>query len=258
MGRRARNKKLRREQEKEAQKIQALPWQKRAPFWVLFLYRFSISFLLILPFALIALYIVKIQMTPTDSVNTTTAIIKTDLGDITLKLYDDDAPKTVENFTKLAKKGYYDGLIFHRVIQDFMIQAGDPNCISNDPAKQCGAGGTSIWGKPFKDEINPKGLGISADILKSLKEKGYEYRDDLKSHKMTIGSIAMANAGPNTNGSQFFIVTQKDQPHLNGQHTVFGMVEDGMNAVSAIAAVKVDENDRPEEDVKIKSITISN
>lgn len=150
------------------------------------------------------------------------ATISTTLGDIQLELFAADAPKTVENFTTLAKKGYYNGVIFHRVIKDFMIQGGDPT--------GTGRGGESAWGGKFEDEIN--------------------------SHKIVPGTIAMANAGPNTNGSQFFIVTESSQPHLDGHHTVFGQVTGGMDVVKKIAAVEVDQMDKPLQDVKMTKITI--
>lgn len=151
------------------------------------------------------------------------AIIRTDKGDITVELFPKDAPKTVENFTTLAKRNYYNGIIFHRVIKDFMIQTGDPT--------GKGTGGESAFGADFADEIN--------------------------SHKIDVGSVAMANRGPNTNGSQFFIVTEKAQAHLDGKHTVFGKVVDGMDVVRAIAAVPVnDQENRPLQEVKIQSIAV--
>jgi peptidyl-prolyl cis-trans isomerase B (cyclophilin B) len=146
-----------------------------------------------------------------------TATMHTTLGDITLELFDDDAPKTVENFKKLASDGFYDGVIFHRVIPDFMIQGGDP--------KGTGTGGP---GYTFEDEINP--------------------------HKVVRGALAMANAGPNTNGSQFFIVTIASAPWLDGKHTVFGEVTGGMDAVDAIEGVPTGAGDRPVDPPKIESI----
>jgi cyclophilin family peptidyl-prolyl cis-trans isomerase len=148
-----------------------------------------------------------------------TAVMNTSKGDITLKLYESDAPKTVDNFVKLSREGFYDGLIFHRVIKEFMIQGGDP---SGD-----GTGGP-----------------------------GYTFEDEINNHKIVAGTLAMANSGENTNGSQFFIVTEKEQPHLDGKHTVFGEVSGGMDIVRAVAAVEVDENDKPVEPVRINSITI--
>ena len=150
------------------------------------------------------------------------ATIKTTLGDITLELYQKDAPKTVANFEGLANKSYYNGVIFHRVIKDFMIQGGDPT--------GTGTGGQSIYGKEFADEIN--------------------------SHKIVPGTLAMANRGPNTNSSQFFIVTEQDQPSLDGHYTVFGQVTAGMDVVKKIAAVPTDNNDKPLKDVKMTSVTV--
>lgn len=147
-------------------------------------------------------------------------IIRTDKGDITIELYPGDAPKTVENFTTLAKRNYYNGIIFHRVMKDFMIQTGDPT--------GTGRGGESANGADFADEFN--------------------------SHKIDVGTVAMANRGPNTNSSQFFIVTEKAQPLLDGKHTAFGKVVAGMDVVRAIAAVPVGANDKPVTDVKIQSI----
>ncbi len=179
----------------------------------------------------------------------TVAIMKTNMGDIKIKLFPDKAPKAVENFTTHAKNGYYDNLIFHRVINDFMIQGGDPT--------GTGAGGESIWGGAFEDEFD-------LDML--------NYR----------GALSMANSGANTNGSQFFIVQNKTlsedmkaslkevgypdalienyknggTPWLDFAHTVFGQVYEGMDIVDKIAGVKVDDNDKPLEDVVIKNIEI--
>ena len=129
-------------------------------------------------------------------------------GTIALELFDDDAPKTVENFRKLAGEQFYDGIIFHRVIPDFMIQGGCPN-------------GTGTGGP------------------------GYTFEDEFNDHKVERGALAMANAGPNTNGSQFFIVTTGAAPWLDGKHTVFGRVTDGMDTVDAIEALPTDRGDRP-------------
>lgn len=184
----------------------------------------------------------------------TIAIVKTTMGDIKIKLFPAHAPKAVENFATHAKNGYYDGLIFHRVIPDFMIQGGDPN--------GTGMGGESIWGAPFEDEFTPE--------LQNLR-----------------GALSMANSGPHTNGSQFFIVQassapaqmieQMEQmtaeqgfppettesykklggtPWLDFRHTVFGQVFEGMDVVDAISSVKTGMNDKPLEDVKIISISI--
>ena len=149
------------------------------------------------------------------------ATLHTTRGAIAVELFDDDAPKTVANFKKLAGDGFYDGVIFHRVIPDFMVQTGDPT--------GTGAGGP---GYRFVDEL-PKDLNYDR------------------------GTLAMANAGPNTNGSQFFIVTADACPWLNGKHTVFGRVTDGMNAVDAISDVDRDDRDKPREDVKIERVELA-
>ncbi len=151
------------------------------------------------------------------------AVIETDTGNIRLELYTQNAPKTVANFISLINKGFYNGLKFHRVIPDFMIQGGDP--------KGDGTGGP---GYVFADEINPWSLGLSEDAIKALELEGYKYTRDLNSYKMTAGALAMANVGPGTNGSQFFIVTEQAQPHLDGRHTVFGRVVEGMDVVRQI------------------------
>lgn len=154
------------------------------------------------------------------------AIMKTTMGTVELELFPDQAPKTVENFVGLAKKGYYNGVIFHRVIANFMIQGGDPT--------GTGRGGESIWGKAFGDEFSAS----------------------LKHDKP--GILSMANAGPNTNGSQFFI-TLVPTPWLNGKHTIFGQVIKGMDVVEAIGKVKTSKPfDKPLKDVKIQSVTIEN
>ncbi|KIJ68892.1 hypothetical protein HYDPIDRAFT_105406 [Hydnomerulius pinastri MD-312] len=145
-------------------------------------------------------------------------VFETSLGDIQLELYWDHAPKTCKNFTELAKRGYYNGVIFHRIIADFMIQGGDPT--------GTGRGGTSIYGQKFEDEIHPELRFTGAGIL------------------------AMANSGPNTNGSQFFI-TLAPTPYLDNKHTIFGRVSSGMRVVQRLGAVNVDAQDRPREDVKI-------
>lgn len=181
------------------------------------------------------------------------AVIKTNMGDISVRLFPEEAPKAVENFTTHAKEGYYDGLIFHRVIKDFMIQGGDP--------MGTGMGGQSIWGSPFEDEFDM--------TLRNFK-----------------GALSMANAGPNTNGSQFFIVQASDvsdglvdqmrslenqgfpkdvtdtyvekggTPWLDFKHTVFGQVFDGLDVVDNIAATPVGADDKPIEDVVIQKIIV--
>jgi len=145
-------------------------------------------------------------------------VFETTKGKIEFKLFPEVAPKTVENFIGLVKKGYYDGIIFHRVIKDFMIQGGDPT--------GTGRGGNSLWGKPFKDEFAP---GVVFD---------------------RSGILAMANSGRNTNGSQFFITTEATS-WLNGRHTIFGEVVDGFDVVSKIENTEVDGRDKPIEEIKI-------
>ncbi len=191
------------------------------------------------------------QLTKTLSENEVQATIKTNHGDVTVKLFKDIAPKTVENFTTHAKNGYYDGQIFHRVIKDFMIQGGDPT--------GTGMGGESIWGGTFEDEFSTEAFNL-------------------------YGALSMANAGPGTNGSQFFIVQLKEVPSqmvsqlegagypaeiieaykeqggtpwLDQRHTVFGHVIEGLDIVEKIAEVKTGAQDRPEEEVKIQTIEVS-
>ncbi|WP_270514557.1 peptidylprolyl isomerase [Limosilactobacillus fermentum] len=185
-----------------------------------------------------------------DDVKAVQATIKTNQGDIKLQLFPDQAPKTVKNFVELAKQGYYKGVIFHRVIPDFMIQGGDPT--------GTGAGGESIYGQAFEDEFS---------------EELFNFK----------GALSMANAGPNTNGSQFFIVTNENvpadmvgqmkaagypdeviaryqeggTPWLDFHHTVFGQVIEGMDVAQKISQVKRDFRDRPEEDVVIEDVEIA-
>ena len=184
-----------------------------------------------------------------DKVEGPKATIKTNHGDIKIQLFLEQVPMTVENFVRLAQKGYYDKTIFHRVISDFMIQGGDP--------EGNGTGGTSIWDHPFEDEFSQELFNLR-------------------------GALSMANSGPNTNGSQFFIVQNKNMPKryikqmepagypkeiihaykqggtpwLDGRHTVFGQVIDGMEVVDEIAKVKKDKMDKPLEDVVINTIDI--
>lgn len=174
--------------------------------------------------------------------------LETNLGKITLELYPKVAPKTVENFVGLVQKEYYNGVIFHRVIPNFMIQGGDPT--------GTGRGGRSIFGDRFEDEINPRSIGVPEADIKKNEADGYIYRDDLESMRVKYGKICMANAGPNTNGSQFFIVTRDDCPWLYGRHTAFGKVIKGMDIVEKIQNVKTDENNRPLEEIKIISALI--
>lgn len=188
---------------------------------------------------------VKIDQLAPPSKGEKVAIMKTSMGDIKIRLFPQGAPKAVENFISLSEKGYYNGLIFHRVIKDFMIQGGDP--LGN------GTGGESIWGTPFEDEFH---------------ENLHNYR----------GALSMANSGPNTNGSQFFIVQNSKvdpmalqgapaditerytklggTPWLDFRHTVFGQVYEGMDIVDKVASVEVDNMDKPTTDVKIVSVLI--
>ena len=145
--------------------------------------------------------------------------MNTSHGTISFELFDEDAPETVANFRKLAAENFYDGIIFHRIIPDFMIQGGDPD-------------GTGMGGP------------------------GYTFKDEINSHKVVRGALAMANAGPNTNGSQFFIVTIESAPWLDGKHTVFGQVTDGMDTVDAIEAVPTGAGDRPVDPPVINSIDV--
>jgi cyclophilin family peptidyl-prolyl cis-trans isomerase len=149
----------------------------------------------------------------------TNATLHTNHGAIEVELFDDDAPKTVENFTKLASDGFYDGVTFHRVIPDFMIQGGDPT-------------GTGMGGP------------------------GYTFEDEFNDNKVVRGALAMANAGPNTNGSQFFVVTAEATPWLDGKHTVFGQVTNGMDVVDKISSVETDSNDKPHEPVVIERVEL--
>ncbi|KTW30675.1 peptidyl-prolyl cis-trans isomerase-like 1 [Pneumocystis carinii B80] len=151
-------------------------------------------------------------------------ILETSMGPVTIELYYNHAPKTCKNFYELSRRGYYDNIIFHRVIPDFIIQGGDPT--------GTGRGGSSIYGDKFEDEIHP-----------DLKHTG-------------AGVISMANSGPGTNGSQFFI-TLAATPWLDGKHTIFGRVKQGMKVVQRIGLVKTDSNDRPEEDIKIRRAIVT-
>lgn len=156
-------------------------------------------------------------------------VIKTDRGDISLELYPKVAPKTVDNFVKLAKSGFYYQTKFHRVVAGFVIQGGDPLSKTDDP--RVGAGGP---GYTFEDEINPRSLGLSDNEIAQLEAQGYIYDYTLESMPMDVGAFAMANSGPDTNGSQFFIVTHNPQLYLNGKHTVFGKVVEGMDVARAV------------------------
>jgi peptidyl-prolyl cis-trans isomerase B (cyclophilin B) len=148
------------------------------------------------------------------------ATLHTNHGDIEVSFFDEAAPKTVGNFVKLAGEGFYDGVIFHRVIKDFMIQGGDPT-------------GTGSGGP------------------------GYTFEDEINDHKVVRGALAMANAGPNTNGSQFFIVTTGEAPWLDGKHTVFGEVTTGMDVVDKIEGLDTDARDKPHDEVRIESVDLT-
>jgi cyclophilin family peptidyl-prolyl cis-trans isomerase len=148
------------------------------------------------------------------------ATLHTNHGPIEVELFDDDAPETVKNFRKLSSDGFYDGVIFHRVIKDFMIQGGDPT-------------GTGTGGP------------------------GYTFDDEFNDHKIVRGALAMANAGPGTNGSQFFIVTTDAAPWLDGKHTVFGQVTNGMDAVDSIEGAPTGARDKPVDDALIERVELS-
>ena len=171
-------------------------------------------------------------------------VMETVRGNIELELYPKVAPETVLNFISLSQKGFYDGTKFHRVVPGFVIQGGDPLSWEWDQAEgtegkakgNLGTGtvGTGGPGYAFEDEINPESLNVPDAVIKQLEAAGYKYDYTLKSLPNSVGAISMANAGPNTNGSQFFIITTEDQPSLNGKHTVFGKVVKGMDVVGAI------------------------
>ena len=162
--------------------------------------------------------------------NIVRVVIETAKGNIELELYREVAPKTVENFVKLANEEFYNGIKFHRVVENFIIQGGDPLSKDDDPSND-GIGGP---GYTFEDEINPESLGLSGETIKSLEAEGYMFNYNLKSIPHEVGIISMANSGPDTNGSQFFIITTEAQPYLNGRHTVFGKVIKGMEVVQEI------------------------
>ncbi len=170
------------------------------------------------------------QVPKSEEESAISVVIKTEKGDIMLELYPKVAPKTVANFVKLTKEGFYTGIKFHRVIPSFMIQGGDP--LSRIDSTAVGTGGP---GYMFEDEINPKSLGLSDEEITELSSQGYKYNYTLESLPVDVGAIAMANSGPSTNGSQFFIVTYSAQRHLDGKHTVFGKVVAGMEVVRSIA-----------------------
>lgn len=201
--------------------------------------------------------------------------LKTNKGDIKLALDGTRAPLTVGNFVKLANDNVYDGTMFHRVIPDFMIQGGDP--FSKDPATvdQAGQGGP---GYVFPDEINAASYGLDKLKLKDAVDpqqlaqlkpevqewtvqqfyeaQGYSYTTQVESLPLVRGVVAMANSGPNTNGSQFFIITAENVNHLNGKHTPFGVVEAGMDVIDAISQVERDDHDKPLEPVIIQDVEV--
>jgi cyclophilin family peptidyl-prolyl cis-trans isomerase len=156
-----------------------------------------------------------------------TATIKTNMGDIIVEFYGKNSPFTVNNFLNLAKNGFYNKTKFHRIIKNFMIQGGDPNTRESKDVRTYGTGGP-----------------------------GYRFADEINNHKLIRGSLAMANSGPDTNGSQFFIVTKDSTPWLDGLHTNFGMVSSGMDTVDKIENIAVDENDRPITDIIIEKIEL--
>ena len=215
MGKRARFKKekklqeiLERKELRERIYYQKNPWLRfwrRMDFWI-----YSVCLIAIIAF----------PFTPQGKVSAgDRVVLHTSMGDIEIKLYEKDAPKTVENFKKLAGDNFYTNMIWHRVIKKFMIQTGDP---SGD-----GTGGP-----------------------------GYQFNDEINNHKIVKGTVAMANSGANTNGSQFFIVTDEAQPHLDGKHTVFGEVVNGMDVVKKISEVPTDKDDRPIEVVNLNSVEL--
>ena len=159
------------------------------------------------------------------------ATIETDKGNIDLEMDKKAAPKTVENFVKLAQEGFYDGIKFHRVEENFVIQAGDPLSKDDDPSND-GSGGP---GYVIEDEINPKALSLPEETISQLQSLGYKFDFSLKSISHRVGVISMANTGqPNSGGSQFFIITNEDQPDLDGRYTAFGTVVGGMDVVRQI------------------------
>ena len=202
--------------------------------------------------------------------------LKTNKGDIVVALDGTRAPLTVGNFIKLASDDFYDGTTFHRVIPDFMIQGGDPNSKDQTQRETHGRGGP---GYQFPDEINAESYGLHEQKLADAVDpsqlsqlspeaaelsvqafyeaQGYQYTTQVESLPLVRGVIAMANSGPNTNGSQFFIITTPSLPHLQGKHTPFGAVQQGMDVVDAISAVETDAGDNPVEPVVVEDIIVS-
>lgn len=211
MGKAQKLKKLRRIQEKEQMELKKKKTKKKA---VIFFSTLILLFVVTVAVLALIAYLKEKDIRK--------VVIVTEKGDIKLELYSKVAPKTVGNFIKLTEEGFYDGTTFHRVVEDFMIQGGDNE--------------TGGPGYTFEDEINPIALNLDIALTKELEKRGYKYRTDLDSIPHEVGVISMANSGPNTNGSQFFIVTTEPQPHLNGLHTVFGRVYEGMDVVLNIQA----------------------
>jgi len=202
--------------------------------------------------------------------------LKTNKGDIVIALDGSRAPLTVGNFVKLANEDFYDGTTFHRVIPDFMIQGGDP--LSKD-LLQRDKHGTGDPGYKFPDEINAESYGLHTQKLSDVVDpsqltqlppeakdftvkqfyeaQGYQYTTEVESLPLQQGVLAMANSGPNTNGSQFFIITAQALPHLQGKHTPFGIVQQGMDIVMAISGVERDANDNPVSPVIIEDVTVA-
>lgn len=222
MGKRAKAKREKEELErKERKQYIENNFRVKNP-WMYFWRRVDFWILAVCMIALAAYPFVPEKYKAKTEANMTTsggAVITTSMGTIEIAFYKADAPKTVDNFEKLVKQNFYDGLTWHRVIKDFMIQTGDPN---GD-----GTGGP-----------------------------GYQFDDEINSHKFVPGTIGMANSGPNTNGSQFFIVSNKDQPSLDGKYTVFAYVTKGMDVVQLISEAPTDEKDKPLSQITVESIRL--
>lgn len=218
VGKKAQKKRQRLEEERKyRQEFLAKNYYSKNP-WVLFWKRIDFYLIIICFLAISAFPFLKTAgLVGGGEKSSNMAILHTSMGDIEIELFEKDAPKTVENFKKLSNENFYNNLLFHRVIKGFMIQTGDP--------QGDGTGGP-----------------------------GYQFEDEINEHKIVKGTVAMANSGENTNGSQFFIVTDEAQTHLDGKHTVFGEVKNGMDVVKKISEVEVDENDKPLEPVYLLSI----
>ena len=215
MGRKAKFKREKKQYEKEERKkFLEQNYDQKNP-WLKFWKRFDFWIYIVCLIALIAFPFISKK----ETMSKEQAILKTSMGEIKIQLFSDDAPQTVENFQKLASEEFYNGLTWHRVIENFMIQTGDPN-----------GDGTGGPGYTFADEINDR--------------------------KIMPGTVAMANSGPDTNGSQFFIVTKEPQPHLDGKYTVFGEVIEGMEIVQLIGGAPTDENNMPLTPIYLESVEI--